>query len=183
MSRPKNYLRKLLRQLEPKHLLGLAVALGISLAIIYFQDEIRSWGRFGYLGAFVVMFLASATLALPTPVVFMTIAFGRTLPDPLLAGLVIGTASALGEMTGYLAGYGVSRLVQQTVAYKQTRLAIRKYGLIALFVMALVPNPIFDLAGIAAGALGIRWWLFLLTVGVGKTLRAIFFTYLGAATR
>ena len=56
---------------------------------------------------------------------------------------------------------------------------IDKYGIWAIFALALIPNPLFDIAGLAAGAAGIAWWKFLIAAGIGKTIRAIAFAYIG----
>ena len=57
---------------------------------------------------------------------------------------------------------------------------LRAYWLRVILVLSLIPNPIFDVAGIAAGALGLGWGRFLLVTAVGKTLRAIVIAYAGA---
>ena len=56
----------------------------------------------------------------------------------------------------------------------------RRYGVFFFFVMALSPNPAFDLAGIAAGALRYPVSLFLLAVCPGKTLKMILIALAGA---
>jgi membrane protein YqaA with SNARE-associated domain len=49
-----------------------------------------------------------------------------------------------------------------------------------LFLLAFVPNPFFDVAGIAAGALGIPKWRFFIPVLLGKIARFIILASLGA---
>ena len=56
---------------------------------------------------------------------------------------------------------------------------MEKYGAPAIFVLAFVPNPIFDLAGMAAGAIRMEWWKFLLAASAGKILRFILLAYFG----
>ena len=50
------------------------------------------------------------------------------------------------------------------------------HGGLVLFILSVVPNPFFDAAGIAAGALRYPVWRFLGLVWMGKTLK-----YLGTA--
>jgi membrane protein YqaA with SNARE-associated domain len=40
-------------------------------------------------------------------------------------------------------------------------------------VLSAVPNPAFELAGITAGAVGMRYWRFMLAVLIGKNVRGL----------
>ena len=55
-------------------------------------------------------------------------------------------------------------------------------GLIPILVLAIIPNPFFDLAGIAAGTLKMPVWQFLLACLVGKTIKMVAFAYAGAGS-
>ena len=57
---------------------------------------------------------------------------------------------------------------------------MERYGLAVIAVLAAIPNPFFDMAGIVAGSLRIKWWHFLLAALIGKTVQAIFIAYAGA---
>ncbi len=59
---------------------------------------------------------------------------------------------------------------------------MRRYGLWVIFVLALIPNPVFDVAGIICGVLRIPVWKFLLAAGAGKVLKATIIAYLGLGT-
>jgi uncharacterized membrane protein YdjX (TVP38/TMEM64 family) len=63
--------------------------------------------------------------------------------------------------------------------YEAVRRFIARYGLFAIFIFALIPNPLFDLAGIAAGTTRIPVWAFLLACFLGKTVRFILIAYMG----
>ncbi len=41
----------------------------------------------------------------------------------------------------------------------------------AVFVLAAIPSPLIDVAGLAAGALGMPWWKYWLACTAGKTVR------------
>ena len=47
----------------------------------------------------------------------------------------------------------------------------QRWGVIAIFVLAAIPNPIFDIGGILAGMARMAWWKFLLAAILGKTVR------------
>jgi len=54
-----------------------------------------------------------------------------------------------------------------------------KWGDLTIFVLALLPNPLFDVAGLAAGALRYPLWKFLLIGAAGRLPKHILFSYLG----
>ncbi len=53
---------------------------------------------------------------------------------------------------------------------------------LALTVLAFIPNPFFDLAGIAAGALKIPVLRFLFFVAIGQILKMMMFAFAGASS-
>ena len=67
----------------------------------------------------------------------------------------------------------------RTGAVRRHRQEIEKYGPSAIFVLAFVPNPAFDVAGIASGAIKMPLWQFLAATILGKTARYILLAYLG----
>jgi len=165
-----------------KHLLMLLASIAISVLIVVFNKEIRNLQEYGYIGIFLIMFLGNATVLIPVPILApLNILLGGVFTNPLLLGITIGVASSLGELVGYLAGYSGSGIVKSSKIYKKAEAKILKYGLWAIFFLAIIPNPLFDVAGLAAGALGIKWWRFLIVVMLGKTIRTIAFAYIGYA--
>lgn len=171
----KNYLK----HVQPKHVIGFIVSLLITLAIILFAPELRKFEQMGYLGVFLIVLLGNATLILPAPGLVFVFLLGGALPNPLLVGIAAGIGGTIGELTGYLAGFGLNGVVTHTRMYKKTSKQIDTYGLWAIFFLALIPNPVFDIAGMIAGSVGIRWWKFLLAAGGGKLIKAIVTAYLG----
>lgn len=162
-----------------RHVFTLVFAVTLSLAIVAMSPWIGTLRHYGYWGLFAAMVISNATLILPTPGIVLNVVMGSALPNPLLVGLAAGIGSTLGEVIGYALGYSSSGLVKSTKAYERIHAWIKKFGLIIIFLMALIPNPLFDLAGVAAGALGIKWWKFLIVTALGKTIRAIFLAYFG----
>lgn len=131
-------------------------------------------------GGLVVLFflslLSNATLILPVPGIALTLLAG-TLGNPLIVGIVAGAGQALGEMTGYLAGYSGQELIDNSPRYGKMVAWMRRYGALTIFVLALIPNPFFDLAGIVAGALRMPWWLYLISAGAGKIIKNVVLAY------
>lgn len=163
-----------------KHILALILGIAITVLVIIYANRIRDYEEIGYLGVFLLTFLGNATVLVPVPVLApLNIVLGGILTSPLLVGLTIGIASSMGEIIGYIVGYAGSGIVTSSKTYKKMEVRIKKYGLWAIFFLALIPNPLFDVVGLVAGAIGIKWWKFLLAMGAGKTVRAIIFAYIG----
>ena len=159
--------------------LALVVALAITVAIILLREELAQFSAYGYIGIFVVSVVGNATVFLPVPSLLAVFA-GGTAFNPLLTGLVAGVAEPLGELTGYLAGYGGSAIIENRTRYEQMRQRMRRHGFATIVVLSLIPNPLFDLAGITAGALHMPVWRFLLACWLGKTAKALAIAWLGS---
>ena len=86
-------------------------------------------------------------------------------------GIVAGLGAALGELTGYMAGAGGKALIPQGRLYEQLHRFMRRHGMLAIFLLAAIPNPIFDVGGLIAGALQMKGWKFLLAAALGKSIR------------
>ena len=54
---------------------------------------------------------------------------------------------------------------------------MERRGTLVIFVVSLVPNPVFDVVGIAAGATRFPFLRFMLTVLAGKCLKGILVAY------
>lgn len=167
----------------PKHVLILLGVICTSIAIIVFGNEILALQRFGYLGVFLIMLLGNMTVFVPVPILApLNIILGGALPNPLLVGIAAGLGSSLGELSGYLAGYSGSSIVKTNKTYLRIKAKVVKHGILMIFLLALIPNPLFDVGGLAAGAIGIKWWKFLIATIIGKTIRTIVFAYVGYAS-
>lgn len=163
-----------------KEILALIAALGISVLILLFHRQVAALQSLGYLGAFLIMLISSATLILPTPGLFLVAALAGTGLNPVLLGVVSGLGSGLGEVTGYLAGYSGNRMIAHTKIYKRIEKNVEQRGFWTILILAVIPNPIFDLAGIAAGALKMRLDKFLLATIIGKVIKMLAFAYAGS---
>lgn len=159
----------------------LLVSLLISAAIFYFRDNLAVLTTYGYLGIFVINLLGAATIAIPTPALLATFV-GGSIYNPLLVGLISGIANTLGELTGYLAGIGTTVIINEDKRFKKVARWMKINGFVTITILALIPNPFFDLSGIISGMTGYSVKKFLLATFIGKTLRFIAISYLGAYT-
>lgn len=164
-----------------KQIAALILALGISALVLIYREQILRLGAYGYLGLFIVSIVGSATVVFPVPGVAATFIAGG-LFNPLIAGVVSGAGMALGELSGYLAGYAGNSIVETRRQQVYERLVgwMEKRGFITILIMSAIPNPVFDVAGIAAGILRFPVWKFLLACFIGKSIKGILFALAGA---
>jgi membrane protein YqaA with SNARE-associated domain len=159
---------------------ALLIAIAISLSVYLISDRVEEFGKYGYPGIFVLNMLSSATIVIPAPGLAVVSVMGTVL-NPFLVGVCAGAGDAVGELTGYLAGYSGRAVIEDTERYQKLLAWTKKYGLWVIFVLSVIPNPLFDLAGIAAGALKIPLLHFVLVCWIGKTIKTTLFA-LGGQT-
>jgi len=159
-----------------KGIIQIAFAILIALVVLSLSNEIAQLKEYGYLGVFVISMLSTATILIPAPGWAAVIALGGIL-NPYLVGIIAGVGSGIGELTGYLVGSGASELSKKKMG--KHRELIQKYGSGAIFVLAFIPNPLFDIAGLVAGALKIKIWKFLIACILGRILRYIILAHIG----
>jgi membrane protein YqaA with SNARE-associated domain len=160
-------------------ILVILVVLGLSVAIFSFRDKFAEIAALGYAGIFVVSLLGNATVILPAPSLALVFAMGSALP-PLLVGLAAGVGEALGELTGYAAGFGGRAIIEDQKGYQRMAAWMQRRGGITIFVLSVIPNPFFDLAGISAGALHYPVRRFLLFCWLGKTMKTTVVAWAGS---
>ena len=160
-------------------ILAVLAVIGITVYVYSIRDQVEAFAQFGYFGAFLIMVIANATVILPAPGVAVVFAMGGVL-NPLGVALAAGVGGTLGELTGYLAGYGGQAAVENTQIYNRILPWVQKYGAWVILVLSAIPNPFFDVAGIAAGIAKIPVWKFMLACWVGQTIKMTLFAYAGA---
>lgn len=160
-------------------LLVLLAVIAITVFIFAYRDKAQTLAAYGYPGIFLLSVLANATLIMPAPGVALTFTMGAVF-HPFLVGLAAGAGSTLGELTGYLAGFSGQVVVERSPWYDRLEDWTRRYGPWTILTLAFIPNPLFDLAGLAAGALRMPLTRFLLFTWMGKTLKMWGFAYAGA---
>ncbi len=159
-------------------ILALLVVVGITVYIFSIRERVEEFTAFGYPGIFLVALLANATILLPAPGVAVIYAMGAVF-NPLGVGLAAGTGGALGELSGYLAGFSGQAVIERTDVYERTKPWVDKYGGWAILVLAAIPNPVFDAAGIAAGIAKMPLKTFLFFVWIGQIIKMTLFAYAG----
>ena len=144
--------------------------------------------RVGYPGLFLVTLIANASIILPTPGFVAVVVAGAVL-NPLLVALVGALGMTIGELSGYLVGRAGVAASGRKIETKGSRWArwsalsqklVGRWGVIGIFVLAATPNPLFDIAGIAAGAIRLGIAKFLIATFAGRLIRTSLLAYSSA---
>lgn len=160
--------------------LTLLAVLAVTAVLFYYRDKVTKLGSLGYPGIFLVSLLSNATLFLPVPGVLFTSAMGAIF-NPFLVALLAGTGATIGEISGYLVGFSGQGVIENKTWYDRIIGWNKRYGDLTIFLMALIPNPVFDMAGMAAGAMKMPLWRFLIWSWLGKCLKMLGFAFGGAS--
>jgi membrane protein YqaA with SNARE-associated domain len=153
----------------------------ISIYIFSIRDKAQELQKYSYPGIFLISFLAYATVFLPAPGIAVVFTMGAVF-NPFIVAIVAGAGAALGELTGYLVGYSSQPVVERVDIYDRMVKWLTRYGSISILLFSAIPNPFFDLTGLAAGALKMPVYKFLFWVWIGETLKMFVFAYAGSTS-
>jgi len=169
------------RRLAILRVLTLLFVVTIGVIIFIFRDRVQELASYGYIGIFLVALIANATILIPVPGIMVVFAMGAVF-NPVLIALFAGLGAAIGELSGYLVGFSGQGLAERSdtlVRISEWMENNRKYSDLGIVVMAAIPNPFFDLAGIAAGTLRIPLWRFLFFCAIGSIIKMAVFALAG----
>lgn len=155
--------------LEILFLIGI---IGLSVWVMLNKDVIQEMGNYSYLALFICCFLANASVFLPAPGL-MVILSAASVMNPFLVAVVGALGMTTGESIGYLGGLTGQQLISKNAKSEKVIEIINKYGVLAVFIFALVPFPIFDVVGVATGYLKFNFIKFILPCYVGKLLKSL----------
>jgi membrane protein YqaA with SNARE-associated domain len=183
--------------------------IALTIFLYLMRVQIKHLEVYGYPGIFLVSILANATVIVPLPGVVITSAMGAVF-NPFWVAIAAGSGATLGELTGYLAGYSGRGVAERVEFNRKVGDAVRKmgifgrllrkkeedeqgidwqerfegwlkrYGGILITLLAFIPNPLFDMAGMFAGVVKMPVWKFLLYSWIGKVMKMLMFAYGGA---
>ena len=160
---------------------GVVALIVLNIAVFLAPIDYRAFTTFAYAGAFLVCLIANAVVAIPIPYIPIIAHIGATAESPALVVALGALGSVLGESVAYFVGRAEQGLVSEHPLYKRLhRLAERKWlaGLV-LFGLAVPLNPLFDVAGLAAGAMGMRYRVFFIAVFAARIVRLALIVWLG----
>lgn len=159
---------------------SLAIIFNIVTYVLIPKDFVQQVGDLGYLGVFLVTLVSNAAIILPVPYIGVVAAVA-----PGLSIFGVALAAAIGSVLGESVAFGVGRsgraIVEDTRFYRwvQRQLTHPWRAFFVLFTLSAPPNPAFDVAGMAAGAMGLPYWMFASAVFLGRLIRFSLIAWLG----
>ena len=166
-------------QLILVRIIAALIVIGISVFIYSIRDQAEQLAIYGYPGIFLLAFLAYATVFLPAPGLAVIFTMGAVF-NPLGVALAASVGAALGELSGYLAGFSGQPIVERSALNERLYRWMHKNGPLSIFVMAALPNPFFDVAGVVAGVLKMSLPTFLIWCWLGEIVKMLVFAYAGS---
>jgi membrane protein YqaA with SNARE-associated domain len=159
--------------------LGILAAIVISVLIFVYRDELTFLRGYGYIGIFILSILGSATIISPAPVFLLAFSSGGVF-SPIPVAFFVSLGSAIGEITGYLVGVSGGDIIKKHKRLKRIEGWMKINGIVTIFVLAAIPNFLFDVAGIVAGSSKIPVRKFLIATWLGRLVRYLILAYLGS---
>lgn len=163
--------------------LSLGFAWLIQYLMAYFNVSIEGLASTAYLVIFAVTLASNASILAPVFIYLSLMIAAAKFLDPVLVALVASVAGALGETSGYYAGYLGKRIinVENTPGYEKLVAWMKKYGAWGILLLSLQPILPFDIAGLLAGASKLPLWKFMVPCWVGKFAKYLVVCFLGEA--
>jgi membrane protein DedA with SNARE-associated domain len=175
----------------------LAGALIPGLVLLIYPDLTDDLEGFGYASVFLMNLASTATFFIPVPGLTaaaqaLIATEGADARLPWLVGVLGGLGMAVGEITAYYAGYlgaelargrefpgppQVKRFVDRVL--RGVHWLMDRWGMVTLFVLSAIPNPLFEFAGLTAGSVRMQFRRFFIAVTGGKIVRGLLLAYYG----
>ena len=126
------------------------MTVAIIVGVVFYWEELRKLGGYGYLGAFIISVFGGATIIAPIPMTPVVFALGTVMKP------------AFARKRGKL-----------EAAYARVMSWMERRGSLILFLLSAVLNPFFYPAALSAGALRFSIRRFFLICWCGKTVKGI----------
>ena len=156
-------------------ILFVVVIIALSVVIFLMRDKIGNVSDVGYLGLFLLCFLANSTVLLPAPSL-MIAASCSLIMNPFWVALSAALGSTLGEFVGYVFG-----TITKDLSPKFQRLLDKltnkvRNQTVLVFILALLPLPLFDIVGIYSGGTKMNLIKFSVACFIGKFIKLLVYT-------
>lgn len=166
--------------------IGIMVTL-ILLGVAYRDkiDEIREVESFGYPFVFLMGIAGSCAPVWPLTgalSAFLWAGWSGFGWGILLVALAAGTGEAIGELSGYMLGYGGQPALENWKRFQRLEGWMKRHGSAAIFLMSAVPIPFHIIKLINASAAASRYpiWKMFLLCWMGKNIKCLGFAVAGA---
>lgn len=165
-----------------RHPFVFAVSILVVVSAFIFRDRLSELQSLGVLGIMLINFLASATIFLPAPAIATVIA-GGALYSPLTVAVASSFGASAGEIVGFLLGHSGKHIFYKNhhTLFLIIKDVFHTFGGIIIFLVALIPNPLFDFVGVFAGFVHYPLVRFFILVFIARIIRNFLLASLGSA--
>lgn len=146
----------------------------LSIVIFLNRERIENVSNISYLGLMGLCFLANATVLLPAPSLVIASSCALIM-NPWLVAIFAAIGSSLGEFVGYAFGSISKEISPKLQVFLDKVLSKIKNQTLLVFVLALVPLPLFDFVGIYSGGTKMNPAKFFVACFVGKFIKLIIY--------
>lgn len=150
-----------------------------SVLIFVNREQIQELSPATYFGVFVLCFLCNASVLLPAPSL-LVVANCALFLNPILVSLAGALGATGGEFAGYLCGNAGRALSPHFQKIVEKIAAFVKKDVLLVFVLAVLPLPLFDFVGLYSGGNKMPAWKFSISCFLGKFLKMLVFTQFGS---
>lgn len=142
---------------------------------------VKDFGWLAYLVVFGTSLLSNLTIVAPVPIATSIMIAVATEFSPLIIALFASAGGALGEMSGYYAGYLGRKiaLTDQLMGYSRIEGWVQRNGAWAIFIIAVQPILPFDFGGMIAGAAKMPLRKFMPALWAGRFVKYLLVIYAG----
>jgi membrane protein YqaA with SNARE-associated domain len=162
-------------------IVAIAAVIALNVALLLAPIDYSGLRAFAYPGAFLITLLANAAVVLPVPYIPIVMHIAGTADSAALVVLVAAVGSVLGESVAFAVGRVEKDLLDGHPWFERLRGFFRHERRAFLFLLffAMPLNPVFDIGGFGAGALGISYRTFFSAVLLGRIVRFAAIAFLG----
>lgn len=166
--------------MKKKSLKALEIALfifivGLSVTIFIFRDKFQDISNISYFGLFLLCFLANSTVLLPAPSL-MIAASCALIMNPFWVAVFASLGSTIGEFVGYAFGTVTKDLSPRFQRFLDKLTAKVHNQTLMVFILAVLPLPIFDVVGIYSGGTRMKIVKFFVACFIGKFVKMLIYT-------
>ncbi|MGB2854755.1 MAG: VTT domain-containing protein [Dehalococcoidia bacterium] len=162
-----------------------ALSFGLAYLLGYVAEKLNlplyDFAWLAYLIVFATSLASNLTIIAPVPFAASIMVAAATEWNPMLITLFASIGAAIGELTGYYAGYlGKKLAISENVAwYGRIERWIQRHGVWSIIFLSFQPIIPFDIGGMIAGAAKMPLHRFLPAVWLGRFPKYIIITYAG----
>jgi len=176
VSVQKNIINDIVMNEEFQLILGIVSIVLMIIAFLY-RNKLEQFKKYGYLGIFIIS--AIGNIVVLSPAAPMISGIGGTIYHPILVGLITALGAVTGELLSYFIGASTHKYIPESEWNTKITEFMKTNGSATIFILSIIPNPFFDIAGITAGATNFPIWKFIFFSFFGKWIKFSMFALMG----